>query len=434
MSAVLSPIGRPIGHVFGGAIDVRGYGAIAGTDSTVALQRAIDACPAGGALWISEPYLTDELTLDDFSDRAILGNGSLELIPGAADDAAILRLEGDCTNVEVAGPTLIGHNNSAKFQIGIAASAGATVTNAKVHHCTIKQINVGVYVAGYVGGGLYGGWRITQNYFDEIVGTTTGQGLGVICELPLGVIVALNHFRRTGRHAVYHGLGDSGTGYLEVIANTFELHRTGVATVGQVPAVTFGRGTYGKCSANTFRECSDGAVDTFFDTALAKDFRGVQITDNFFINRQNAVPDVTVGLAETPGSYNTYETVVDDNVFIADQADAGTAQFIYIYNGSRGSACGNKLFLNGAVSSQYLMRLGDASVIDSDADCEDWAICDNKAYVQGAAAGSCKLLHVAADICTNTSHHEIFNNRLFGPGYADYGAAVTNPNINTDIP
>lgn len=415
-------------------LDVRNFGAVEGEDSTAALQEAIDSTPEGFALFVAGDYLTDELTLDSWSNRTLLGPGSLTLIPGASSTAVVLRITGTGTNVTIDGLTLIGTNTSGNSEVAITAEQAATLTNIKVKNCTIRDINAGVYAAGYAGGGLYGAWRITNNYFDNIVGTASGTGLGVVAENPLALIVAHNHFRRTQRHACYHGLGSNSLGYMEVVNNTFELHRNGVSTGGQVPAVTFGRGAYGKCSGNIFRDCEDGSVDAFFDTALSKDFTGLQITDNFFINRQNAVPDVTIGQAEDPGSYRTYDVQINGNLFMADQDDAGTTQFVYIYNGSRGSVCNNHFQVKDAGSSQYLVRLGDASVISSDADCEDWLIADNVAYVQGAAAATCKLLHVAADICTNTSRHHIYRNELFGPGYTDYGAAVTNANLLTDAP
>lgn len=416
--------------------DPRRFGAVAGQDSTTAVQDTIESCPKGGTVTISEDYITDELTIQDQTDIKITGKGSLTIASGSASTAVILRLAGTCSNIEIDGLTFIGLNTVAD-RGGITGGPTATLSNINVRNCTFRDLNFGAYLAGYAGSNPYGAWRVTDNHFSNIIGTTTGRGLGVVMEArpssdePMLCIVARNHFRKTQRHAVY---ASAGSQHAVIVANnTFDRHRNGVSTVSRRSAVSIGRCKHALITGNTFHRCEDGSIEVFYDTSNSVTGEGVLIATNKFINRANAFPDVSIGDDSVPTSYDVFDVKVSGNQFIADQTTAGAQPFVYIINGRRLSVTDNDFELAGAASSQYIVILGENSAINADEDCDETVIENNRAWVQGAAASSCRFLLVAGDICTNASKHTVQRNTLYGPQYIDFATnPPTNANLKTD--
>lgn len=418
-------------------LDVRDFGAVAGTDSTTAIQAAVDAAAAGSTIHIGEAYQVSEIVLTSKTDLRIEGKGSLTLTSGSASTAVCIRLAGTCDNIEIDGLTFIGIGTDAD-RGGIASGPTATTSDIKITRCKFRpSLNFGVYVAGYAGSSQYGGWRVTHNLFDELLGTTSGRGLGIVMESrpsseePLLVIIANNHFRKCQRHGVYGGAGNQTC--LIVANNTFDRHRNGVSAVTRRSAIAFGRCKSALIIGNIFHRCEDGSVEVFYDTGLSVTGEGVLITGNKFLNRGNAWPDVTFGSADVPTSYDVFDVKLSGNQFIADQTTAGAQPFVDILNGRRLSVTDNDFQVSNAASGQYLVRLGSDAYISAAEDCDETAIENNRAWVQGASASSCRFLVVAGDICTNASKHVVQRNTLNGPNYIDYATnPPTNANLKTD--
>lgn len=419
-------------------IDVRDFGAVAGADSTTAIQAAFTAATAGMTIHINEAYQVSEVSLTNKTNVRVTGKGSLTLTAGSSSTAVCIRLAGTCSDIEIDGLKFIGINTDAD-RGGITGGPLATLSNIKITRCHFdSSLNFGIYVAGHAGSDPYGGWNITHNLFDELLGTTTGRGLGVVIESrasseePSLVIITNNHFRKCQRHAVYGSAGTQTT--LIVSNNTFEGHRLGVSAVTRRSAVSFGRCKSALISNNLFHRCEDGSIEVFYDTTLSVTGEGVLISGNKFLNRGNAWPDVTIGSSDVPTSYDTFDVKISGNQFIADQTTAGAQPFIDILNGRRVSVSNNDFQVTGAASSQYIVRLGADTSINAAEDCDETAIENNRAWVQGASAASCRFLVVAGDICTNTSKHTIQRNTLFGPAYVDWATdPPTNTNIKSDV-
>lgn len=87
--------------------DPRAYGAVAGQDSTAAIQAAANT----GMLTITEHYLTDAININIPTVINFTGNGALEKIPTNWNSYDILRVQ-DAQDVHIYNPVIIGDRDN----------------------------------------------------------------------------------------------------------------------------------------------------------------------------------------------------------------------------------------------------------------------------------------------------------------------------------
>jgi parallel beta-helix repeat protein len=199
-----------------GVILVTAYGATGDgvTDDLSAIQSAIDAVEAAGGGEVLFPvgdyYIDGHMVID--SDRVTLrgtGGGSRIL---ADDDAGKFALKISSADVTVKDLTFVGNTTLALTQ-SIAAAANECISllsgavNTEITGCRFTGVDAthgfNVQIRGASG---CTGPRITNNYFDRVVGTTSGYGYGIQLANVVGAIVSHNEMIQTattGRHHIY---------------------------------------------------------------------------------------------------------------------------------------------------------------------------------------------------------------------------------------
>jgi hypothetical protein len=140
--------------------DVNTYGAAGDglTMNTTAIQSAIDACPAGGFVWLHNGtflsgtiILKNNMTLFIDPTATLLGSGSASdypiLNPPANNsqqvncDMALVYAQ-SCSNVTVTGGGTINGNGRANFTSGVEATRPISIWTALCNHVNLQNINI----------------------------------------------------------------------------------------------------------------------------------------------------------------------------------------------------------------------------------------------------------------------------------------------------
>jgi polygalacturonase len=141
-------------------LDVDNFGAVGDgvTMNTAAIQSAINACPAGGFVWLHNGtflsgtiFLTNNMTLYIDPTATLLGSGSTSnypiLNPPANNsqkvncDMALVYAQ-SCTNVTVAGGGTINGNGRNYFTSGVEATRPISIWTVLCNQVNIQNINI----------------------------------------------------------------------------------------------------------------------------------------------------------------------------------------------------------------------------------------------------------------------------------------------------
>jgi polygalacturonase len=140
--------------------DVKSHGATGDgiTMDTAAIQSAINACPAGGFVWLHNGtylsgtiYLKNDMTLYIDPTATLLGSGSVADYPAQTPplsnsqtlncQRALVYAE-SCTNVTVTGGGTINGNGRANFRSGLEATRPIAIWTTLCNHVNLQNINI----------------------------------------------------------------------------------------------------------------------------------------------------------------------------------------------------------------------------------------------------------------------------------------------------
>lgn len=153
------------------------------TDSTVAINAAVGALPAGGTLLFPVgTYSISSPIIFDGKNATVSAYGANFTLVG---DNTGFVVKGTITNFTVLGGSITGDNNAARpdsstAQIGwlIGDAAGATINNVTIRDVKVSQANVG-FKASYGGGGIIAyNVRFINCEAVDSAGSTGGVGYG----------------------------------------------------------------------------------------------------------------------------------------------------------------------------------------------------------------------------------------------------------------
>ena len=398
----------------------------ASTDDVTTFQAAVTAMSSGSTLFVSKNHkITAALSIADKSRIRITGPGRI-FLSGAATGAYIFQLSGTVDDLEIDSLTLAGDNNTGYTQSAIGNASGQTISNVRFHDLKISQINVGISLNADLSGTYDSAW-VYNNKFKDIIGTGSGQGYGVHMSNATNAHVYDNEIDNASRHSIYHAKGGRGN---KIHGNTIRNHRRDVFTGGFFAALAISRSNEVSAYGNTFVDCYDAQTEVSPETGSAANASNIKVHGNFYYNRKNAVPAVLIGEQAVPTSYFADGVEIHDNTFVEVHGSVGSTGAIRVLNGTEISIRRNRFLMTGISSTARFVELGNASYISASAHFTNSHTTDNEFIAEGSSLADVRAVTMDADICTNTSSHDIRRNSYVGVSdKIVYGATRTNTNI-----
>lgn len=399
-------------------------------NTTFGFQAAINALSSGQTLSCTKNITGTGWNITNKSNITIRGRCTATL-SGASSNAMVFELIGTVTNLEIAGMELIGEGNAAYNQEGIGNFSGQTITNSYFHDLIIHDVNIGLECNAGLGGS-YTVCRIENNRIYNIIGTSSGQGYGIVTSRATAVSIIGNRVDGAQRHSIYHGLGQNGASL--IADNIITNHRLGVGNGNRVGALVVVRSSGVTVTRNYIFKAYDGCLDISHDTSRAENASDILVEGNHCLDRQNATDDIYIGELVLPAGYSTQRITLRNNVIKNDYSRTGSASDTFIYNGRYITYENNSHHRTGITSTAYLIELGHNSAIGTSTDFDYVTVRNNTIRVEGTTLTSTTGFSIESDITTGTSHVKVTGNSFEGGVATPYSltAASTNPNLLID--
>jgi parallel beta-helix repeat protein len=357
-------------------VSVKDFGAIGDgvTDDTAAIQATIDAVGSAGGGSVYIPVgtynLTSSLTVtNDYV--SIIGDGSsASILLGNNPANWIIKFNADADYMKLDGLWIKGSavsNATAQFGVGYTSDTddpeGVIIQNCKFSHS-----NNGIVV----GSGRY--WKITQNFFETLVGIISGTGYGILAAANNSHnVFSENTFKGTLtshlRHAVYNAVGSrfnvvsnnvikdcnegaisfnatsAQAGVLGVIASNNIIEGGGVAATNDSAAINLNGniqdcivsgniirdrlntgiiatdgGQGGLCTNNTIK--NNSVIDVAYNGLILMGTKNCTLSDNYVHNASNGYAGVYAAISIT--SSGTFGTEVNDGSMVVANTVTGS--------------------------------------------------------------------------------------------------------------
>ena len=396
------------------------------------LQSAVNSLVSNQTLYCSrDRTLATGITITNKSGIRITGRCALTL-SNMSGTSFIFQLVGTLDRIEIDSLELIGVANVGAHQEGIGNLSGQTITNTKFHDLTIHDLNVGIE-CNADGAGTYTRCEVYRNSISNIVGTSPGQGYGIVLSNTNAAAIFDNRINLAQRHSIYHGKSTQSGGI--IAHNIITNHRQGVATVSRTGALVVVRSSGVHVDNNIILNHFDGCLDISHDTSQAADAYDIQVTNNACLYRQNDVDDLYVGELLVPTNSRTYRISITGNVFRNDYAQTSNTSDVFIYNGTSITYKNNEHYRTGttAATNTYIVELGHNSAIGTSADFDDVVLENNRFVVTGSNLSSARCIQIESDITTGTSVVRTAHNDFVGCPTTHYlVSASTNPSLVLD--
>lgn len=396
---------------------------------TAKAQAAIDALQSGQRLHVVGTLLLSGagLNITNKNKVTICGGGTISIANAGADvDAVCLKLVGTCDRVTIEDLNFIGAGNTGAtyFQYGVYSVSGQTLKNITVRGCHFKNLNAGASFNAD-SSGTYENVLCTGNVFEDMVGTTGGQGYGIHASRVVNMMASQNIIRRAQRHSIYFARSSTTAGQdfgMAAHGNIIEDHRS-VGFDGNLrPAIYGVRGRGYSFKHNKIYDYWDGGIAVSHDTADSANGGDSVIEGNELFGRQNAGYSIFIAEAADPTSYRTRNVKVHGNTIVSDHAVCALQHDIIVFNGQDIEVSGNSIFsYNMANSAYYPFGFGNHAA--AGATDFDNVLCKGNT-VNGTLSGSgyspITLAYVFSDICTGSARLKITDNEV----NSDYLAAT----------
>lgn len=374
--------------------------------TTAGFQAALNSLGSGQTLLCDRSVTGTGWTITNKSHLTIIGKCTLTL-SSASSGAFIFQLVGTIDDLEIAGLSLVGENNSGYSQTGIGNASGQTISNVRTHDLSLTELNVGISYNAALGGSFTGG-AIYRNTITSIIGTSAGQGYGIHLANATGISVEQNTITSAQRHAIYQA-GGTNTG-VRIISNHILNHRSSVATGGIVCAAVIARSTGVVFANNTIIGAYDCQLNIEHDSSTAQPSDDITITGNQFLDRKNSAYGVMIGEQLVPTTVRTTNILFEGNLFRADNANTSSNPDVFINNGSQITYRNNQHYRTNVTATAKFVGLGHDTYISATADCTNNIISHNQFFASGSSLTDVRGVEITGDITTGTSVHTILDN------------------------
>lgn len=265
---------------FTGAVNVKWFGAKGNgvTDDTNALQKAIDS---DISVYLPEGLFLISFGLNISKSIDFYGAGKNSVIFTNLNSFSLLFISSD--NIKIYNLSFVGgadNENSSQFAI-VTDTSG--VKNLKICNCYFglslsgKSLNNGIKIDDNTTD-----VKITDNFFENLIGIVSGTGYGVLCGDVSHIIVSNNTFSASegrGRHGVYLSAGSSNS----IVSNNFikDFSLAGITVYSQ------GAQPYCKdilINGNYVENCSIGSVSDDGAISIFARCENITISNNIVLN------------------------------------------------------------------------------------------------------------------------------------------------------
>ena len=335
--------------------------------------------------------------------------------------ASAVKIAGTVDQLVIDGMVISCDGNLANSQVGIYALNGQTITNPTVRNAVISNCMQGISLTG--SGGTLTNAKYYRNLITGAVGTSAGQGYGIVESYGQGADAHDNRIEFSARHDIYMSFARG----CKIHNNTSYRHRYGQGVPGS-PLVAFPVSRSNGCTVNgnTTIESQDGSfafdpdevtpanVDTFIaDTNTIVDPTGVNC--GFLIGTTNPITNMTVK------SFRIANTVI--------RASGCSNSFFAIKSGIDGDIVGNDIRALAATSTVAVFEMAGSQESGGALYSDRLRFADNRVYGTNSG-GSIACFEVGAGVAGGTATIEADSNTCTVPGNAWIEDATnTNPNI-----
>lgn len=396
------------------------------SDDSTALNYAIACTPSYKNIILSKHYvIRSSLNIINKSYIRITGGGKIQ-IPSSVASVTAFKMAGTCNFIEIDSLEIYGDGSTAS-QYAIDNNSGQTISNVRIYNCYIHDLGLGISLNANLGGTFNFAW-VYNNKIYNIVGTSPGSGYGISLAKVYYADVYGNFIDNCHRHSIYQGSGYSVG--VNIRDNIILNHRSTVADSSPRPAIVCSRSSGVKIYNNTIMDYKDGALIIDHETSSSTYCYDIEVFNNNFINRKNAVSSVYIGQQLAPGTYYTYDIRFHGNKIYSDNSISGGGTDILIWNGTGIDIYNNKIKSINESGTRYCIEVGDNSFVSKAADCSDIVLKDNVFELSGTLT-NIRCILFCLDVSTNFKSNILAkNNRLVATGgtlyYPESNVAVTN--------
>lgn len=364
------------------------------TDDSTALINAIEIIPIYKSLHLTKNYsIKNSLTITNKTYIRITGGGKITIPSGIANVTAF-EMVGTCDNIEIDHLEIAG-DGVTTTQYAIANNSGQTISNVKVHDCYIHDVVVGISLNADLGGSFKYA-SIHNNKLYNIIGSNPGQGYGIHLAKAYYVDVFANFIDSCQRHSIYQATGyDVG---VNIHNNIIFNHRDTVAILSPRASIQCLRSSGVHIHSNSIIDYKDGGILIGHDTSASQNCYDIDVYNNKFINRKNAVSSIYVGEQAAPGTYYTYDVRIYNNKIITDNSVSGGGTDIYVFNGKGIDIYDNKIKSINEGGTRYGIQVGNNSFIAKADDCNYITVNNNVFELEGTLTNVRCILFIA-DVC-----------------------------------
>ncbi len=412
--------------------NVLDYGA-GGSDSTAAIQAAIDAAGASGGTVIFPPgdYISGALEVSDVTGVTLLGAGGVLTLTGTGsqpDDYIGIKLGGTVTRFQMLQMHIVGDGVSANAHAGVWVENGAVLEDLLFEGNRITDVVLGIAISNATASSVSGA-TITNNYLENIVGETSGLGYGIQCGTGAAAnadaVVSHNTIVHAERHSIYMSNG----GGVVIDGNIIKEHRFGTAPTGSgFAAIVVARGENCVVSNNLIETPKDGAIEVAPGQTGFQPARLITVANNVIRDPDGTYPAMSIGSLGPAGDEACEDITICGNAFY--QASNNATQ-IEVFTGKRLNIFGNHhtmLDVTSGTPALFFRGLGETAGTALYTD--DIEVHDNFVYGVDGMGGFVRAVEFSSEIAAGSSRISFSNNRYSTTSTPfAFDGAQTNPNL-----